>query len=58
MSEIARKFEVEDGEGTDICPLCGIYRTHAGYLQETCGDGFCQPGCFVIDDEKGGEQHG
>ncbi len=31
----------------DVCPLCGIHCKHAGYLRETCGDGYLQPGCFI-----------
>ena len=45
--KLPRSFEVEPGGDTDPCPLCGIHRKHAGYIKESCGEWFRQPGCFV-----------
>ena len=45
---LKRKFAVVDGDDSDRCPLCGILRRHAGYLRESCGDGFMETGCFVV----------
>lgn len=43
----SRILTVEPGDGSDVCPLCGIHRMNAGFLKETCGDGYLKPECFV-----------
>lgn len=40
------------GSGTDVCPLCGIHRENAGFLKETCGSHYREPGCFIVDDTE------
>ena len=38
---------VKPGENDDTCPLCGIHRQNAGFVKESCGDGYLKPDCFV-----------
>jgi hypothetical protein len=45
-------FTKEPGMNSDVCPLCGIHRENAGFLRETCGDGFLKPGCFIKEAES------
>lgn len=42
-----RTLTVKPGDYHDTCPLCGIHRQNAGFLRETCGDGYLQPDCFI-----------
>lgn len=42
-----RMYSIESGDYSDVCPLCGIHRQNAGFIRESCGDGFGKPGCFV-----------
>lgn len=52
-----RRFVVAEGGAHDVCPHCGIWRENAGYLPETCGEWFGQPGCFVAgSSDMGGER--
>jgi len=46
-SERGRRLTVEQGDYSDVCPLCGIHRQNAGFLKSTCGDGYLKPDCFV-----------
>jgi len=47
-------YTKEPGDYSDVCPLCGIHRQNAGFLRETCGDGFLKPGCFIKEAEPNG----
>lgn len=44
------RMQVAEGDDKDECPVCGIWRKNAGWLKESCGQGFMQPGCFVTDE--------
>lgn len=46
-ARVARSLTVKPGDYHDVCPLCGIHRQNAGFLKETCGDGYLKPDCFV-----------
>lgn len=41
------RLTVLPGNNSDVCPLCQIHRENAGFLRESCGDGYLKPGCFV-----------
>lgn len=46
-AQVPRVLTVLPGDYSDVCALCGIHRQNAGFLKETCGDGYLQPGCFI-----------
>jgi len=47
-TESVRRLTVAEGDDQDVCPHCGIWRENAGFLKETCGDGYMKPGCFIV----------
>jgi hypothetical protein len=46
-SQHERKLTIEPGDYSDVCPLCGIHRQNAGFIKNSCGDGYLRPECFV-----------